>query len=465
MTTPYNNLTSTDPITKKKPEPGLVMRTLRDPKGSIGQRTMTIWLRLLITCVVLTAAAQLVTEEVLQAGIVITTLIVVVLWGITRTLKSMEEPYFARQIGIGVGVAMGWALLTMILSSWLAVPVLAMGNVLLLVLAVVLPFVPMWVMPILPGEVYNQIRKLGLGQLHECKLDNTDPENTFAWIAAVDAFILFWRLGEIIEIDMMIPQVITREGYRFTLEVHFDAKFDPDNAPAGFRESLLASGGQEGVKETLKAKLEAALILISREFYITEAHHEALAAVTVIKFRDALPDLMRERVGEVGLSVDTPSVNCIPYGSEEALKAANRAAAAPFNTTADLSVQRELLDQVQREDLSAQLVLYAQMVARGGNDINYLPSLNFPAEYITDLKSGRLNPKLFADRVLQSMNENPEYAQELLAQFFMTQAEDVIVQDVNRMPPKASPSPPAGTPNDPPARGRGPTLNLGDFED
>lgn len=375
-------------------------------------------------------------EVVLQFVILVLSVAIAIIWAANRLRRGINQPYISQQALIGFSLPVAVAVLTVLISAGLSVPVVAVGLILLLITAVVLQFVPLWVVPLQSGEAYYHDPIFGPPNFISYSADETNAGPAYRWMTSFDKFQMVWRLDQPIKVDMRIDHIITQEGYPFALQIRLEAFFNPSSADPAFRSTLIGLGSPEERMGTLADSLKAAIDITARAFFIGMPHQKALASGSVVAFKEQLPTLMGDRNAALGLQLDLQTIVCIPYGTDEAMSAVNRAAAAPYNTTAALAVQKELLRQALAGDASAQLVLYAQMVARGGNDINYLPDLMMPE--LSDSKAA-------AQRFLRAAGDNPDVAKQLFAQFFGLNAEDIAFQDV---PPSSMPS---RTPSPPPA--------------
>jgi len=470
MSVPYNNTTPEDkPKARNKFGIPEFEQSFKDPLAKPYNRTIAIIGYAILASGVLAIPSPLFEDEGAFHYIMMAIAFLVgVSWAGVRLRKGLDQPFVLQQVFIRFLLPIVVTVLAVFISAGFSIKMLFIGLGMIVLATLALQFMPFWVYPLTPQLVYHHVPLFGEPGFRYYVPNDPKSDPSHIWISSRDSLFKVWKLDDAVEANLVVNYAITSEGYPIALDVRLNAFFDPQQiSDTNFKVEIVKAAGQGkgAVVAELIKRLDNALDITAQMFFINMPHQQALASGSVVTFRERLPALIHDRISMFGLRLDPASVVCIPYGTDEAMNAVSRAAAAPYNTTAALSVQKELLRQAMSGDVSAQLVLYAQMVARGGNDINFLPDITLP---------NIDNPQQTAQRFLQAVKENPGMAQELFSRFFGVRAEDISFRDVPSasMPPQTPASPPGGIPSTPPkasepaqkptTRPRRRTFNFGD---
>ena len=320
-------------------------------------------------------------------------------------------PFALRLAMTGAGAVLIWTAITYGFGFGESTSALAVGLGAIWIVFALLLVARTWLVVLGPGEVVEYRPTAGIPRFLSSPIDDSGMlELTYRWISPLDHIKPFWRLDERVSINRRYDNITTQEGYQFALEVRLLAEFNPAQIRAQmFELKLTYMESRHAIHEMLRATLESLVELAARDFFIDMPHKEALAAGSVTQFKQALPQLVDTRLAPIGLRVLRDSVTCIPHGSQEARRAADRAAAAPYDTEATLAVQKELLRQALEGSVPAQLVLYAQMAAQGSTGLGYVPRFEGPEHF------------------LQAINQQDAVEARRLFERILGEAEDVAI--------------------------------------
>jgi hypothetical protein len=346
----------------------LLADSFRDPRARPLHRVVILFVIGLILSVVWAYAAAATERDVLRNNMLIGGGFLVGGWSVMALAMSRGMPFMPRLILTGALPLLAWMGITYSFGFQDAASPLLVGIVSIWALIVLLLIARSWLVIMGPAEVYAYRPIVGLLRFASSPLDEMgNPTLNHLWISPLDSIKLFWLIDDRVAINRRYDDIITAEGYAFSLEVRLLAEFDPAQIRATmFELKLVYMESRQDIAAMLQSIVESVVEITARDFFIEMTHQEALAAGTVTRFKAALPGLVSTQLVPIGLRVLPGSVTCIPHGSEEARRAADRAAAAPFETVASLSVQKELLRQALDGSVPAQLVLYAQMAAHSG---------------------------------------------------------------------------------------------------
>lgn len=358
---PDNQQTGTNPLE-------VLAESFRNPNARPLHRVVVLGsIGLVFSAVWAYAATSTADPDDLRLGVLIGGGFLLGFWAV-MTLALARGMGYGTRLAFTGGIPVGaWTVITAGFGFGETTSPLAVGLAAIWIIDVMLLVTPSWLVVFGPGEVYEYRPVTGLLRFVSSPLDEYgNPVLAYQWIAPLDSISLFWRIDERIALNARYDNITTIEGYQFSLEVRLMAEFDPAQIKAQmFELKLTYMQSYHDIREMLRATLEGVVELTARDFFIDMPHKDALAAGTVTTFKHALPEMAGPKLNPIGLRILAGTVTCIPHGSQETRRAADRAAAAPYETVANLAVQKELLRQALDGSVPAQLVLYAQMAAKG----------------------------------------------------------------------------------------------------
>ncbi len=357
---PYNNLNQ--PPTTDRKWNGVVLRALRNPGDTPTYRVIILTAVAGLSSIAWSIAVLLLPSDVLQASLPLAGVFLAFGWALFAVIPFVGKPFMPRLVATGIAVIITWTALTGLLAftSWLHPVAWGVGIIWLCYAALMLT--PSWVVEFSKGEVYHYAPQMD----RPCFLRYTEGGENHKWIIPLDELQLFWQQEDRIAVNQIFDELTSTEGYNFGVRVKLACAFEPERIEGKpLQDKLAELGNQAAVKEMLLTMLLNVIDNTARDFYINMAYEYAMAAGTVTVFKKRLPELLRGIEDGMGLSVLPLTVVCIPQASGEVKQAAERAAAAAYDATADLAVQKELLRQALEGSVPSQLVLYAQMVAQG----------------------------------------------------------------------------------------------------
>ncbi len=201
------------------------------------------------------------------------------------------------------------------------------------------------------------VTKRMLRQLFEQAADRSRTiVRPILWVSAMDNERLLWDRKQLVKCQLVIDQLVTKDGHPVQVELQFSFSFDPEAIrKPEFRHSLVNIRSMDAMKAVLREVLEAGATSVARLYFIRLPLRAALTQGSVEDFRRDFP---QEMTGfqSLGIVIQPETTQCRPLMDPEVQRAEIDMLASRARALADTARLQALIDKVMLQGVPADLL-------------------------------------------------------------------------------------------------------------